>query len=392
MLHQAPVEHNFGSHADTATSGTVPTDDFSFNIMRFSDGLVNTTPSLTSDLSRLDADLDCLTSPLLTGGGYGLNLDPYQPFSHPHSPSAYSNFSSSSKRRRTGLDGWSTPLSPGESALQTVRTALTAFKDHHKDKPLARGPITLAMQRLESGLDADTIKTIKSIIDDMKKDQVVSTDRNVLWMCDETNKALNTLEKDFAFDIDDGSGGDYQGFSIERGRKRSHPNNFPAISTVTVPSTDRVTSDEDSLEMAPPARRSGIEATGSKSCNSCTESNKKCTTFVSTRVDGSVYYAKCGECHNRRSKCSLATREHLQPYKGDMTLIEDFLGGWVKSTRARRVYESLKEKEQAREKYLASRSKTARPEEAATVTEDNAIGISAGRDAFGQSLRRRNRS
>ncbi|OCF78555.1 hypothetical protein I204_00495 [Kwoniella mangroviensis CBS 8886] len=349
MLHQAPVEHNFGSHADTATSGTVPTDDFSFNIMRFSDGLVNTTPSLTSDLSQLDADLDCLTSPLLT---------------------AYSNFSSSSKRRRTGLDGWSTPLSPGESALQTVRTALTAFKDHHKDKPLARGPITLAMQRLESGLDADTIKTIKSIIDDMKKDQV----------------------KDFAFVIDDGSGGDYQGFSIERGRKCSHPNNFPAISTVTVPSTDRVTSDEDSLEMAPPARRSGIEATGSKSCNSCTESNKKCTTFVSTRVDGGVYYAKCEECHNRRSKCSLATREHLQPYKGDMTLIEDFLGGWVKSTRARRVYESLKEKEQAREKYLASRSKTARPEEAATVTEDNAIGISAGRDAFGQSLRRRNRS
>ncbi|KAK6906694.1 hypothetical protein I203_100681 [Kwoniella mangroviensis CBS 8507] len=324
MLHQAPVEHNFGSHADTATSGTVPTDDFSFNIMRFSDGLVNTTPSLTSDLSQLDADLDCLTSPLLT---------------------AYSNFSSSSKRRRTGLDGWSTPLSPGESALQTVRTALTAFKDHHKDKPLARGPITLAMQ-----------------------------------------------QKDFAFDIDDGSGGDYQGFSIERGRKRSHPNNFPAISTVTVPSTDRVTSDEDSLEMAPPARRSGIEATGSKSCSSCTESNKKCTTFVSTRVDGSVYYAKCGECHNRRSKCSLATREHLQPYKGDMTLIEDFLGGWVKSTRARRVYESLKEKRQAREKYLASRSKTARPEEAATVTEDNPIGISARRDAFGQSLRRRNRS
>ncbi|WVQ63229.1 uncharacterized protein L199_001380 [Kwoniella botswanensis] len=360
-------------------------------------GLINTTSSLTPDMGQLETDFDYLTSPALTGGGYGLNLDPYQPFSHPHSPSAYSAFSGSSKRRRTGLDGWFTPLSPRGLALQTVQTTLITFKDHHAAEPLRRGPIALAVQRLESGLDADTINIIKSIIDDMKEDQAVSDDRSVLWMCNETIKALNTLEKDFTFDIDNGSGRDHQGSPIGKGGKRSHPDNFPAISTVTEPSADTVTSDEDSVEMAPPARRSGNEAAGPKSCNSCTESNTKCTTFVSTRVDGSVYYAKCGECHERRSKCSLATREHLQPYKGDMTLIEDFIER-VKSTRARRVYESPKEKEQAREGYLTSRSKTARPEEAATAantvtaTKDSVIELTSGRDAFGQSLRRRNRS
>ncbi|WWC98648.1 hypothetical protein V866_005541 [Kwoniella sp. B9012] len=360
-------------------------------------GLINTTSSLTPDMGQLETDFDYLTSPALIGGGYGLNLDPYQPFSHPHSPSAYSAFSGSSKRRRTGLDGWSTPLSPRGLALQTVQTTLITFKDHHAAEPLRRGPIALAIQRLESGLDADTINIIKSIVDDMKEDQAVSDDRSALWMCNETIKALNTLEKDFTFDIDNGSGRDHQGSPIGKGGKRSHPDNFPAISTVTEPSADTVTSIEDSVETAPPARRSGTKAGRPNSCNSCTSSERNCTTYVSTRVGGGVYYAKCGECNDRRSKCSMATREHLQPYEGDRTLIEDFIKS-VKSTRARRVYESIEEKEKARDEYLADRSKTAEPEEAATAantvtaTEGKVIEPTSGRDAFGQSLRRRNRA
>ncbi|WWD08409.1 hypothetical protein V865_006521 [Kwoniella europaea PYCC6329] len=393
---QEPQDHISGLSLHRGGTESFPSADFDFTIYQPDNTLQesstmgplgdygNSTPVLTPDMTALEAEMTYLTSPasIGIGMGEGLSLYPYQDFGHTRSPSAFSSISASStfKRQRLGLGSgeWSTPVSPKQSAINTLYRTLTAFGDYHINSPLERGPILLARDRLDSGLDIETIGIIRSRIEMERDKPEISSRAEVRWMCKESLRALEILQQDLTSSTEqEQTSGDTP---AETGRKRPHPDSLPEFSTPFGPSTDTVTSDKVSMEMAPPARPSRDEAAGPgpASCNSCSKSHAKCTNYVSTRMDGSVCYGKCGECHDGRSKCSLADRDYQRSYKGDMTLIEDFIQG-VKSTRARRVYSSLEEKEQAKEEYLASSSKSTEPEEAGT----QAMESMTRRDEFG---------
>ncbi|WVW80938.1 hypothetical protein I302_102929 [Kwoniella bestiolae CBS 10118] len=299
---------------------------------------------------------------LISPGPFGgeMPLSPYHRSPGGYSPSVFSAISSASKRRRLPDGSFDVEPTP-DSPRVTLQRTLRMLEEQSSDNALDSVPILHARKLLknDSELDMELMDVIRSVIEDKKLDQNIFSRRHALWMCNKGLKALDTLEKDIEASQmqpthreGQMSGGKGSGLDSMPDRSSDHDVSVSDDAdslqvTNAIPSSSFVGSPL-SLSARTVPHEPAIIVIGPQSCIQCTKSGIECQTYVIRRKKtGEIIYAKCQPCFARRGTCSHVDGKAPQEYEGDESLIEDWETN-VDSTRCRRVYYTLAEKDSAR--------------------------------------------